>query len=257
MMLCSGQSWDEQREVMARLRDGFRGLLYVAPERFNAPGFLSIITQRKLSLLAIDEAHCISQWGHDFRPEYLRLGEVRKQLGDPLTIALTATATPEVRTDIVRNLELKDRGHPRHRLRPPEPQLSVDRVCQGEEQAGRADRLSFAAKIGRHSLLLHPQTRGRSHLAAREQAARANHCGLSRGHGPGGARQQSTPLHRSRRCDCGGDQRVRHGHQQAQPALRDSLQSAGEPGSLLPGGRTRWTRRTAQRSAFCTLPWPT
>jgi ATP-dependent DNA helicase RecQ len=108
MMLCSGQTWDEQRQVMARLRDGFRGLLYVAPERFNAPGFLAIITGRKLSLLAIDEAHCISQWGHDFRPEYLRLGEVRKQLGSPLTIALTATATPEVRADIVRNLELKN-----------------------------------------------------------------------------------------------------------------------------------------------------
>ena len=108
MMLCSGQTWDEQREVMARLRDGFRGLLYVAPERFNAPGFLSIITTRKLSLLAIDEAHCISQWGHDFRPEYLRLGEVRKLLGEPLTIALTATATREVRADIVRNLELKN-----------------------------------------------------------------------------------------------------------------------------------------------------
>ena len=108
LMLSSGQSWDEQSGVMARLRDGFRGVLYVAPERFNAPGFLSIITGRKLSLLAIDEAHCISQWGHDFRPEYLRLGELRKQLGGPRTIALTATATPEVRTDIVRNLELKD-----------------------------------------------------------------------------------------------------------------------------------------------------
>jgi ATP-dependent DNA helicase RecQ len=108
LMLCSGQSWDEQREVMGRLREGFRGLLYVAPERFSAPGFFSIITQRELSLLAIDEAHCISQWGHDFRPEYLRLGEIRKQLGNPLTIALTATATPEVRKDIVRNLELKD-----------------------------------------------------------------------------------------------------------------------------------------------------
>ncbi|MGC2210147.1 MAG: ATP-dependent DNA helicase RecQ [Candidatus Korobacteraceae bacterium] len=106
MMLCSGQSRDEQREAMAKLRDGFRGLFYVAPERFSAPGFFSIITERKLSLLAIDEAHCISQWGHDFRPEYLRLGEVRKQLGDPLTIALTATATPEVRADIVRNLAL-------------------------------------------------------------------------------------------------------------------------------------------------------
>ncbi|PSH04136.1 MAG: hypothetical protein CXZ00_08790 [Acidobacteria bacterium] len=108
MMLCSGQTWDEQRAVMAKLRDGFRGLLYVAPERFSAPGFLSIITQRKLSLLAIDEAHCISQWGHDFRPEYLRLGEVREQLGEPLTIALTATATPEVRADVVSNLRLKN-----------------------------------------------------------------------------------------------------------------------------------------------------
>jgi ATP-dependent DNA helicase RecQ len=106
LMLCSGQSRDEQREAMAKLRDGFRGLFYVAPERFSAPGFFSIITGRKLSLLAIDEAHCISQWGHDFRPEYLRLGEVRKQLGNPLTIALTATATPEVRADIVRNLAL-------------------------------------------------------------------------------------------------------------------------------------------------------
>jgi ATP-dependent DNA helicase RecQ len=107
MALSSGQTWDEQRETMARMRNGFRGLLYVAPERFSAPGFLSIITERKLSLLAIDEAHCISQWGHDFRPEYLRLGEVRKQLGEPLTIALTATATPEVRRDIVRNLMLR------------------------------------------------------------------------------------------------------------------------------------------------------
>ena len=95
MMLTSGQPWEEQRAVMDRMRDGFRGLLFVAPERFAAPGFQAIITSRKLSLLAIDEAHCISQWGHDFRPEYLRLGEVRQQLGDPLTVALTATATAQ------------------------------------------------------------------------------------------------------------------------------------------------------------------
>ena len=106
IMLSSAQPWEQQREVMGRLREGFRGLLYVAPERFSAPGFLSIITSRKLSLLAVDEAHCISQWGHDFRPEYLRLGEVRKQLGNPLTVALTATATPEVRADIMESLML-------------------------------------------------------------------------------------------------------------------------------------------------------
>ena len=107
-MLCSGQSREEQGAAIAELREGFRGLFYVAPERFAAPGFLSIVTQRKLSLLAIDEAHCISQWGHDFRPEYLRLGEVRRQLGEPLTIALTATATREVRDDIMRNLGFKN-----------------------------------------------------------------------------------------------------------------------------------------------------
>ena len=200
MMLCSGQSWDEQREVMVKVREGFRGLLYVAPERFSAPGFFSIITQRELSLLAIDEAHCISQWGHDFRPEYLRLGEVRKQLGEPLTIALTATATPEVRTDIVRNLELNRSCDPRNRLRPPEPQLSVDCVCQGEQQAGGADRLSFAPEGGRNRVLLHAQAGGASDLAAGEQAARTNGGGLSRRDGPGGARQQSKPLYRLRRC---------------------------------------------------------
>ncbi len=108
MMLASSQPWEEQRAVMDRMRDGFRGLLFVAPERFAAPGFQAIITSRKLSLLAIDEAHCISQWGHDFRPEYLRLGEVRQQLGDPLTVALTATATSQVRQDIVRSLRLSD-----------------------------------------------------------------------------------------------------------------------------------------------------
>ncbi|MDR3764024.1 MAG: ATP-dependent DNA helicase [Acidobacteriota bacterium] len=107
IMLSSAQSWDEQKAAMGRLREGFRGLLYVAPERFSAPGFLSIITSRKLSLLAVDEAHCISQWGHDFRPEYLRLGEIRQQLGNPLTAALTATATAEVREDIVKSLMLK------------------------------------------------------------------------------------------------------------------------------------------------------
>ena len=107
-MLCSGQGREEQRAAIAELREGFRGLFYVAPERFGASGFLSILAQRKLSLLAIDEAHCISQWGHDFRPEYLRLGEVRRQLGGPLTIALTATATREVRADIVRNLGLEN-----------------------------------------------------------------------------------------------------------------------------------------------------
>jgi ATP-dependent DNA helicase RecQ len=98
----------QQRQTIAELEDGFRGLLYVAPERFFLPGFSQLAGRLKPSLLAVDEAHCISQWGHDFRPEYHRLGEVRRMLGDPPTIALTATATDDVRGDIIRRLGLRE-----------------------------------------------------------------------------------------------------------------------------------------------------
>ena len=83
-------------------------LVYVAPERFRAEGFVSAMRGVKVGLLAIDEAHCLSQWGHDFRPDYLRLGEARKSLGDPQCVAFTATATPVVRDDIVKVLKLQD-----------------------------------------------------------------------------------------------------------------------------------------------------
>ena len=81
-------------------------LLYVAPERFRVTQFVDALSKVPLALLAVDEAHCISQWGHDFRPDYTRLGEVRAILKPPRTVALTATATPEVRADIVRALGL-------------------------------------------------------------------------------------------------------------------------------------------------------
>lgn len=77
-------------------------LLYVTPERFRKPDFCEIMQTRKVGLLAIDEAHCVSQWGHDFRPDYSRIEEIRGMIGNPTTIALTATATAECRDDIYR-----------------------------------------------------------------------------------------------------------------------------------------------------------
>jgi ATP-dependent DNA helicase RecQ len=88
------------------LAEGEFDLLYVTPERFRKPEFLHVLASRKVVLLAVDEAHCISEWGHDFRPDYTRLAEIRGQLGHPPTIALTATATPEVQADIIRQLGL-------------------------------------------------------------------------------------------------------------------------------------------------------
>jgi ATP-dependent DNA helicase RecQ len=98
-------------EMNARMDAARRGevkLLYVAPERFDAEGFRHRLADVPVSLLAVDEAHCVSEWGHDFRPSYLRLGEVRTLLGGPPVAALTATATPEVRDDIVRQLKLRE-----------------------------------------------------------------------------------------------------------------------------------------------------
>ncbi len=100
--LTSGQVSDR----MARARSGDLKLLYVAPERFSAGSTLDRLRDTTISLFAVDEAHCISEWGHDFRPSYLRLADVREQLGNPTVIALTATATPHVREDIVRQLHL-------------------------------------------------------------------------------------------------------------------------------------------------------
>lgn len=104
--LNSSLSASMKRETMQQLRDGFEGLLYVAPERFGAPDFQEVVSRVRPRLLAVDEAHCISQWGHDFRPDYFRLGEIRRQLGSPPCIALTATATEDVRNDIIHQLGL-------------------------------------------------------------------------------------------------------------------------------------------------------
>jgi len=87
-----------------RLKDFVNGktkILYITPERFKKKNFREQIVKAEISLLAVDEAHCISAWGNDFRPDYSRIGEFRELLGQPLTIALTATATPEVQQDIV------------------------------------------------------------------------------------------------------------------------------------------------------------
>ena len=98
----------ERAERIRNLRAGAYRLVYVAPERFRSPSFVEALAEVGVELLAIDEAHCISQWGHDFRPDYAQLGQIRKRLRPPRTVALTATATPEVREDIVRSLLMKD-----------------------------------------------------------------------------------------------------------------------------------------------------
>lgn len=107
-LLNSSQTLEQQRETLDAIRKRTLKLVYVAPERFRSSSFLNALPKDAISLFAIDEAHCLSQWGHDFRPDYMRLGEARKAIGNPPCIALTATATPDVQLDIKKSLEMDD-----------------------------------------------------------------------------------------------------------------------------------------------------
>jgi ATP-dependent DNA helicase RecQ len=106
--LNSTQSREQQQEVLAGCRSGQVRLLYIAPERLMMDNFIDQISHWHLSMVAVDEAHCISQWGHDFRPEYAALGQLRQRLPTVPFIALTATADDTTRLDIVRLLGLQD-----------------------------------------------------------------------------------------------------------------------------------------------------
>jgi ATP-dependent DNA helicase RecQ len=106
--LNSSLSASEQNNVLKKFETNDISLLYIAPERLAQPGFLEKLKQVNINFFAIDEAHCISQWGHDFRPEYRQLKALRKHFPDKAIIALTATATPRVRTDIINELQIQD-----------------------------------------------------------------------------------------------------------------------------------------------------
>ncbi len=105
--LNSHQDEVQRMQTIARFRRGDIDLLYVSPERAALPSFKRMLQSARIALIAIDEAHCVSQWGHDFRPEYLRLGELREVVDVP-TIALTATATPQVMDELIDRLALRD-----------------------------------------------------------------------------------------------------------------------------------------------------
>ena len=106
--LNSATPQSEARDTVERMREGAIDLVYVAPERLLTGDFLSLLRGTRLALFAIDEAHCVSQWGHDFRPEYMQLGALADKFPDVPRLALTATADAPTRRDIIDRLSLKD-----------------------------------------------------------------------------------------------------------------------------------------------------
>jgi len=146
----------EQGQRLREIQQGRYKLVYIAPERFRNPGFMEGIQSCRVSLFAVDEAHCVSEWGHDFRPDYLRLKGVVEKLGHPPVAALTATATPDVRRDIITQLGLRQpitfvAGFDRSNLR-----FQVKRV-EGEED--KIDAIVGLLKKGVQSGIIYAATR--------------------------------------------------------------------------------------------------
>jgi len=142
----------DARERRARLAAAVAGdldLLFVTPERFRASDFRAAVPHLPVARLAVDEAHCISQWGHDFRPDYSRLGLYRERLGGVPTIALTATATPEVADDIAERLGLRDPLVLRSGVERPNLFFAVTEVASDDEKTTAiAERLSEIGGAG-------------------------------------------------------------------------------------------------------------
>lgn len=175
----SGLSREDSRQACRDYLAGDLDFLFIAPERMRVPGFPEMLAKRKPSLVAIDEAHCISQWGHDFRPDYRTLGQHLPGLRPASIVALTATATPAVRQDIVAQLQLQNpavfvTGFRRHNL-------AVEVV-----ELSKPQRNPFTAKLlkpesARPAIVYAPSRKAAEELATelnRQFPAAAYHAGL-------------------------------------------------------------------------------
>ena len=187
--LASTLGGDEMRRRMAGMAEGIYDLVYVSPERLAFPGFRGLLSQLPLALVAVDEAHCISEWGHDFRPEYLQIGELLRELRPPRIMACTATATPVVRDEILDRLGLPAdtpqlvRGFARPNLA-----LRVAEVRRPRERTTHVDA-ALAEALGRPgqargtAIVYAPTRKASEHeadrLAGQGWRAAAYHAGLA------------------------------------------------------------------------------
>ncbi|WP_437682444.1 DNA topoisomerase 3 [Sorangium sp. So ce131] len=176
----SGRSRAESRKACIDYLDGALDFLFIAPERLRVPGFPELLARRKPALVAVDEAHCISKWGHDFRPDYRMLGQRLPALRPAPVIALTATATPVVQDDIVEQLGLTSAARFIHGFR--RSNLAIEIL-----EASPGDRLARArallGKAGRTPAIVYAPTRKEAEALARGLAedlpAEAYHAGLA------------------------------------------------------------------------------
>ena len=246
----------EIRRRMARLAAGAFRLVYVAPERLAFPGFRAMLARDHASRsIAVDEAHCISEWGHDFRPEYLEIGALIADFPAARVLACTATATPIVRDEILARLGLPPdtpqmvRGfaRPNLALRAVEVDGRARARAAGGRGARRGPRRARPRRRHRDRLRADPQEgrggdrpAGRPGLGGRRLPRRAR-----RPH----ARARPAGVRGGTRRGRGGHQRLRHGHRPTRRPRGDPPGPARLHRGLLPGGGPRRSRRGARPRA--------
>ncbi|HKE99642.1 MAG TPA: RecQ family ATP-dependent DNA helicase [Actinomycetes bacterium] len=172
-----------RREALEDFEEGDLELLFLAPEQFGDPRLVETLRAARPSLVVVDEAHCISSWGHDFRPEYLRIGGVVEALGHPRVLALTATAAPPVREEIIERLGMRD---PRVLVREfDRPNLHLGVRWVSDEEAKRSAVVDWVVAAPRPGLVYTATRRSAEALAARLRAhgvaAAAYHAGMAAG----------------------------------------------------------------------------
>jgi ATP-dependent DNA helicase RecQ len=235
---------DELRTALHRVATGQIKLLYAAPERLRQVSFVEMLARAGVARLVIDEAHCVSVWGHDFRPDYLHLRQVHRDLGAPPLLAMTATAPPVVRADIERQLlggagamrvlagdTFRANLHLRaYRVRDDDARQRAA-AAAAALGAGQRDRLCAVAAALRGA---------GGDLAAGRLCRRS----LSRRHRQ--SRRGAGSLHAQRSARDRGDHRLWHGHRQGRHPLHRTRRAARVAGGLLPGDRPRRARRQAR-----------
>lgn len=180
----SSIDFEEQKARINGIRRGDYKLVYVAPERFRSAHFVETLKSINLSLFAVDEAHCVSTWGHDFRPDFLRLKSAIEQIGRPQIVALTATATPYVRSDIIEQLGLREPRAFVSGFDRPNLSIKVVQTQKEREKIAHVKALASAAEGG--SGIIYSSTRKSvEQVAARLKEARlsvvAYHAGMDEG----------------------------------------------------------------------------
>ncbi|WP_018660474.1 RecQ family ATP-dependent DNA helicase [Heyndrickxia acidiproducens] len=156
-------SGQERREALSRLH-AYR-FIFISPEMLHQPYILQCLKKLVIGLFVVDEAHCISQWGYDFRPEYLSLGAARKELGMPLTLALTATATEQVRADICDSLQLKQPDQYIYSVNRPNIAMVVDKSESYREKEEKL--LAYTRNLQKPGIIYFSSKKAAEEVAAR------------------------------------------------------------------------------------------